>query len=962
MVEDILKNNFEELANELFDHIKANKDFFNTPEIVVPNRNIEAWLKSYWLHNEKGVLANVKFTKLDEFCFKLFDIWGFKELLHDGNLEIILIKVLSDSSNRKLLPKNIQNYIYDAEKINAVKLYDISKELTRVFSNYEKKCFLPTGWEKEIFDLCEIEFKKCGYVTFNQMLRDEYKFKSDLKDVYIFGFTHLDKNIEEVLNKAPENFKIKKFSIRKTSNAKINFDVTAAPSIIREVENLHSSICEILKNKGNSFKDFVVYVPNLEKYIPTISRVFEQDDVSFPRIPYVFSGSTNVISDVNTIIRILFGIKTKGFYSRSDFADLVRNETVKKNRKLSDDDIDKILDVIVKLNVFRTSSNRDDFGKLLKRLLVSKIAPTDLDLSHTLKLSEGEFLAYSNISLNDELLVKFVCLIKDLESFREDFSKDLTINVDNITLLENHIMKWISSDEESILATKSAKNVAKTLYFYKFLALENTNLSLDILFYSLIDNSNLNNNKTGDLFLNGISFLSIKENNYIFAKNTFVLGLSQDNFPKKVTKSELDYSDDDDFDYEKEFFDLITSNDSDLHISYVNADLTKDAEKYISPFITDRLISNNIKIEDFQKNIFLDEKREWKELFTKKEFKNKGYFNYLGKENEEIKNIEINHSFGQFNVKLKVIRDYLKEPLKLKATNIFGTSNDDNEEKINTEFEPFGFDKLIEWSFKKRILEIMLGNKLSDFTKDLFNETYEEYKMLNKFSLVSEENEASKYFAIKEEIEDYVNLINEITNGEYNILGASEIEILDFINGENIKYRIDNPDKFIQYEKDKNIKFFDFKIKTESKCKESDFLNLYVLSLFEIAKKKDNIDYNVEIILNRKNSKTYVLNSEYSLNILKNVLFKMTNNSDLKAMPINYAYDFIKNPDKERSYEGLNTALKSIHGDWSFYSDKDIFSEEDYGYEINNFEYEFNRKLDEIKEFIVYIKDETEEF
>ena len=52
--------------------------------------------------------------------------------------------------------------------------------------------------------------------------------------------------------------------------------ITAAPSKLREVEALHTSICKLIDSKKAKFSDILVVSPNLQDYCPAIYQVFDQ--------------------------------------------------------------------------------------------------------------------------------------------------------------------------------------------------------------------------------------------------------------------------------------------------------------------------------------------------------------------------------------------------------------------------------------------------------------------------------------------------------------------------------------------------------------------------------------------------------------------------------------------------------------------------------------------------------------
>ena len=144
------------------------------------------------------------------------------------------------------------------------------------------------------------------------------------------------------------------------------------------------------------------------------------------------------------------------------------------------------------------------------------------------------------------------------------------------------------------------------------------------------------------------------------------------------------------------------------------------------------------KLKTFEKIISLDETRSWKELYTKRAYKNKEYYLGLLANNGVTNTYTITSNFELLKkVKIKDMADYLEEPLKYKAKSIFGYK-DDLEEKMKDEYEPFALDNLKFASLSKKIMtELLLQNKV-EATEDELKIWYKTFELQHQLPSVNE--------------------------------------------------------------------------------------------------------------------------------------------------------------------------------------------------------------------------------
>ena len=95
--------------------------------------------------------------------------------------------------------------------------------------------------------------------------------------------------------------------------------IDGAPSKIREIENLHSRLCQLLLN-GANLNEILIVSPNLEEYRSAIYQIFNQAKIKAEKelsssqkttlyIPYNIIDSAQKDSHINNALTILFNIK-----------------------------------------------------------------------------------------------------------------------------------------------------------------------------------------------------------------------------------------------------------------------------------------------------------------------------------------------------------------------------------------------------------------------------------------------------------------------------------------------------------------------------------------------------------------------------------------------------------------------------------------------------------------------------
>lgn len=690
--------------NELLETIKKSrgKDLFSHPIIVFDNLKMEQWFKAEWLKNTDKIYMNIK-------CIRFNDLYNLilnnKYKIYNKN---ILKKILLKLIPKKVTPSNDLSYILDNDKINYARLYDCAKKLGELFIQYDNDLFDITGTQKELYDEAQKELE--DYIMPRDILNMP---KNDnIGQITLFISRELT-NLEEALfSLYKDNINIYKISNTNDYNDK-NVSLFSAPNTLREIEELHSRICkELSKDNNDTFNDYVVYATNVDNYVDDIIRVFKQNDSKYPNVPFVVSTSKDnmVVSALNILLQILHD----RYCTRKMFIELIDNSLIKHIKGLDSDNIETIKNIILMSNSYRNRPSADDWKYLKKRIILSKFVGDDAILDNKAYNS----LPISDLSLDDNLKVKLIGLI------------DIIIKLLNIKLSDTLENKY--EEFKNIIAglfdasdSFSVKKVNEELMTFEP---NDSNgfkdINIEILMYSLLDEGNFKITE-GTPFVSGVTFIDIDEKTIVKAKHAYILGFSSKNYPRIEinNKFELNKNRKNITDIDKETFKKIVNASTNLTISYVNKNLKTDEEYYPCSLLEgfNSLLQEVIKDENNIKdtytrlnknkidNIELDETRDYDDLYTERELKNKNYYDAL------VGKIQLAGSGAQNNISdkkqelpeslsISKIKDFLDEPLKAKASYLFGVYNSEADQQINEEFESLSLDNLEKISIETKIM------------------------------------------------------------------------------------------------------------------------------------------------------------------------------------------------------------------------------------------------------------------
>ena len=407
--------------------------------------------------------------------------------------------------------------------------------------------------------------------------------------------------------------------------------LSTAPSMAREIELMHGEICKLVQEKDVKFSDILVLCPQLNKYELEISKVFNQDNVSFPSIPYSINDSKLQSTDLSSGLKKLFEIASKGFYTRLDFSNIINNKVIQLSRGITLEDVMNWEKSLVEMNVYRNGKQVDDWDYAKKRVVLSKVSSiNDID-ENIVELREGKYIPYSNISFNDSSIVRFASIIDDLNKWVKEFNNDSIATEEKINTLLIELTKWFSiKNPDGYEMNKIFRKFSDEISLWKNSNFNEHNIPLNTLFYTLFDLSEESKSNVSRLFVQGVTFIDYEENVILPSKYIFIIGLSSNEFPKKKTISEIDLRKMQ-VDNGLNSFISQCNNAEYLYLSYVNHNLKTDEEYYPSSYILKLLENLGIKTDEivYYNQIGIDETRTWNELFTKKEYKEKNYYTGL---------------------------------------------------------------------------------------------------------------------------------------------------------------------------------------------------------------------------------------------------------------------------------------------------------------------------------------------
>ncbi len=903
----ISNSNLDELMKEFMNKKQSDKDFFVPTMIVLPSMKMNDYIVSQWLKNTNSVLMNVDFVEINQALFSFIDHNDYLRLLNREEFKVLVLKYFS-YAEKEDIPIEMKDYLYEEDNIDAIRLSDLCSHLADIFLGYENDCFEIPSDQKKIYDFVLQEAEKNYLTTLAYSFSKRRGIKKTGRKIYFFGFAYFEPIQNAIIKEIEKENECNFFLLKVNKEKKPPYFITACPSKQKEIENVHSHICELLKDKENRLSDFVVLAKNISDYEPLIKRTFHQDNVDYPDIPYSIIGSQNQSSDVTSAMKKLIEIFHKGYFTRVDFQAFVNNAAVMKARNLTKEDSDSFVQCILRANVYRNSDHIDDWDYIKKRLLISKAVDINDHNQNIVNLSNVDYLPYSSIDMDDERIIKFISLIDDLNSWLA-FMKGEYLNKEDYEALRKELNHFFSDPEnEDFEETIEYRKVLSLLVLMEKMDYKSNTIKKNIVMNFLLDASFSTNRLNGSCYTGGVTFADINRNTLLPAKYVFMLGMGFQNFPTLIVRNELDKREKDVLTakQEKENFLLQYENSSQFFASYLSIDLSSDAELYPSSFLSEL---TDKRIKDVQRTLELDEKRDYSELYTKREYSNKAHFLDLTKEKmkKEIDSIPLRRGLPN-KVRLKDLSDFLEEPLKYKASVLFAKENDDDE-KMRDEFEPFSLSNIDESIVRTRLLGYLLDEKIKE-------EIEFKYELEMNHILPCIDYNIQEYTFLN--VEDSARKILKTIGSDFESVKMDDL-VLPFGNS---SFVITHDQEIIRSCSGISRSYFSTKF-VKNTISNKDFLLPYVISLMDVASQGEMV-YQITLKTTMKKTDTpshveFLLSPSRAREILIQIYQEMNSFKDAIFLPCNMIDASGEN------YSKYKTEFFDSHGAWSYYGDKYLF-------------------------------------
>ena len=863
------------------------------------------------------------------------------------------------------------------------------------------------------------------WAEFGKEQYDLWSKDSTLQKLSEQNFNKTDSLLHRIQKSVAENKKL----VQEPFNAADNsLTLTAAPTSLREVEAVHTKICELLsqENTGTRLGDILVLAPNIQDYKTAIEQVFDQTDQfskdsAFPYIPYTIADYSGERSLTAEALSVLFGILNKGYLSRADVFLLLHNYLVQSVRGLSDKEVSSWADWTSQLNVFRDRVGHDDWKKAKTRILLSRLTNETVIYSNNTdnsQTNDRQFLPFESIDSQDnDSLYRFVQTIDELLEWTK-YSKKTQFTKEDIDNLQDLLDCWLHTGDN----TPDDLNNESLVYQNVTEEIERQKLTDSQTVYSrcfqnaLLDRSRAVSLSSSNILSTGITFANFESNHILSAKYVFLMGLDSKAFPGLNNNNELDMrinlqnpdkrepgDESVPLKNKNAFLCQLMSASEGLFISYINKDLQKDEDFYKSSVLATLFDTVYAPVKDkkappaYEKQIHIDEDRDWNELYTLREFRNKKNFEKLKetgrtppREENYADNYDENDEYKYENninlpdrVSISSITKFLQDPFIFQAEQLFNKDDDISEEE-QQEYEPLTLNRLTESSLRKKEIKKLLPklnsfpifdvNEPIDISSELsITELTQKLQNLNLlpdsfFGTTAVDSFFSSIEGICKTIRfELPGSIEEICNTlrfelpEVNFIkdNVSQLVKKDIVNNKK--------DWFITGEMTWHNKIEDFKktntLLTLDFNNSENYLPGYITSLVLLADLHDDDSKFYNIILNvidsnaKLSNKTYFATPKQAKELLNQLYKKMFIKPYGRCIPFSIMKkDIEKN---NLTFSSLKYELNGEHHpEWGYFSKKTLFDMDKHlGYSTDplNFSAQWKMARDNQRKLILYL-------
>ena len=786
-----------------------------------------------------------------------------------------------------------------------------------------------------------------------------------------------------------------------------SLDVTAAPTKIREIENLHTQICKLLRD-GARVEDILVVSPCLDEYRTAINMVFDQTPVKDPKnengflhVRFAIVDSPAKASLTENALSNLFSILAQKSIMRPDFFALVRNPVVQTARGIRNEEIDAWQEWVAETNTYRTRDTKadgdkvikkDDWDKVVKRLLLAQMTTDDVSFG------VDEYRPYADMACSDKAsLCRFVECIESLERWIEfgcDKSKkdgDFLKKIDREQLSELSALldEWIGM-QNTPKSLKSEdivhKRVAEALeQLYCQFSANAPKISMNIVKQSLLLAAQGTEYSCGNLFVNGVTFMKFVPNRTIPVKHLFFIGADAASFPGAKQRNTLDLRKScypwpgDDSPVAKNryaFLCQLMSTSESFHLSYVNKNIKKDAELYPSSVVNDlrKFIeagaekdADGKSLKWKEETISLDENRDYSELWTQKSLRNKEAYEWMLLSEDERK-------------------EKIKERQEKRMGHLDAAESKENAVKLPDRVSVYSLSKFLKDPFQFRISQMLMDEDDEDVEKEQFEPVFfnglDENAVLKKMLAAELSGKEDEY---KEFLKD-LELKGKLPNGVFgekqrNALEAKKQALLDQMKPERVQevkdkwffgekipdMQISRPDGAywlltgkLDWSNAKELKdvteIFEISSSEEKNISETPldkFITPYVKALAIIASKSGSEKCAVTISIysckknkNEISKKTVSFTPEDAKGRLRDIYNEAFGEAKFsKCVPVN----LLQESSSYTTIYKFKNKLLDEHGPWAYFDKKNLFNPiTDIGYTVNGFEKEWKSAVEKM--------------
>lgn len=1014
----LLNLNFKNLESFLFESLVSKNDdkkyqnltfqllkdliVFKLPSIykLLNNKNIENYIEK--TENQNTVIDRIKLEDLANQLSKLYFIYEESNFEANGWQKTLFDEILKNESKlvtaKTLFEKN-KNMFKNLSK-NQIFLFGFA-EITPFQIDLLKKYDEQSIHKISIYSQFIQNNGKNSFLKKYSESANAYIKSWNIKPTVIDDLESKNDSILHIIqNHIKNDNEIEKNSVNKNENLPHSITFSTAPSKLREIELLHTRICKLLQQDDVDLSDFLVVAPKIQDYAVTIYQVFNQDskkdesinekaEYDYPNIPIKITDFITEHSAIAEALSIILDVLQKGYFTRADFFKLVHNYVIQNNLGFDDNFVSAWSKWISSLNVYRNRNiynendvndviRLDDWRNAANRILLSRL--TDEKIVEYGESRNEIFSIYSDLNSQDnDKLYKFVDTIDLLEkliSLKKE--KDLSVDRKKLYLLQNCLDKLllIKNNNKKLLSEKIVyQSTVQEFLQLKELISKNGKIHFDSVIQSISNSIRESSFSSGSVFSSGITFMSISPEKILPAKYIFFIGLDSKSYPGRNIRNVLDERDENHLLQERTkknenaFLNLFMSAKKGFHISYVNKNLQKDENYFISPISKDLLeyANNFAQIKEIEESI--DETRSWSELYTRSAFRNKENYqklinvkNQFAKKIESQENSQNDYKYLKNDIEvpetitIAKLKSFLEEPFQFQITNILSQNYDDDEasEEI-IEYEPIELNNLNKAVFKKKYVQTLLERfRVSgDYQKEIVkNDMKLNLEQSNSIpDGIFGKNTIEHLEIISLSISDTIlNILNENVTLTF---GDKANVTIDSDDSDDTKFKLTG--KRCWYSKNQN-ELIVIDIKSEkSTC---DFISAFLTSLSIVAENIDDEKNDVTLYLIDSNkgsqsSRKMTLSKTEAKEILK----KIFNEAYKEKYKVCIPFKEIETKTKDDfDYFDFASNLKGEHGSWTYFSKAnlfDVFRDSNIlGYDIKNFKDEYEKAKEHQKELV----------